>query len=174
MLVILISLLMLINPQKIELLSEARKMFFEFETNKNAPEQLFKMLSEEDLSKNPKLLAYKGVSRASSADAAFNPATKLSRFNEGKKMIEESIKLSSGDAELRFLRLSVQKGAPVFLNYRSNIEEDRSYIIESLSSNIDLFKDKAFTKKVLIFLHDRSNPNEKQLVILKNLMLKYS
>jgi hypothetical protein len=170
MMIFLLSFIMLFQPQNTDLLREARKLFFEFEENKNAPVALYKFLSAEDTSKSPVLTAYKGVARASSADAAFNPATKLSRFNEGKNLIEKALNLNPKDAEIRLLRLSVQIGAPIFLNYRSNIEEDRSLIIESLSKNPELFNDKDFSKKVLIFLHDRTKPSEKQMTILKELL----
>ncbi|MDP2235777.1 MAG: hypothetical protein Q8J88_05015 [Bacteroidales bacterium] len=128
------------------------------------------MLAAEEIMKSPVLTAYKGVARASSADAAFNPATKLSRFNEGKNLIEKALKLNPTDPEIRLLRLSVQVGAPIFLNYRANIEEDRNLVIESLSKNRDLFNDKVFTKKVLIFLQDRTKPSDKQMIILKELL----
>lgn len=170
MMIFLLSLMIQFQPQNTDLLREARKLFFEFEENERIPEALFKLLSAEEASKSPVLTAYKGVARASSADAAFNPATKLSRFNEGKNLIEKALNLNPKDAEIRLLRLSVQVGAPIFLNYRSNIEEDRSLIIESLSKNPELFNDKEFSKKVLIFLQDRTKPSEKQMTILKELL----
>lgn len=170
MLIFLLSLIIQFQPQNTDLLREARKLFFEFEENKSTPEALYKLLSAEETSKSPVLTAYKGVARASSADAAFNPATKLSRFNEGKNLIEKALNLNPEDSEIRLLRLSVQVGAPIFLNYKSNIEEDRNLIIESLSKNPELFNDKVFSKKVLIFLQERTKPSEKQMIILKELL----
>jgi len=170
MLVFLLSFLMYFQSHNSDLLRDARTLFFEFEENKSAPENLFKLLAAEEISKSPVLTAYKGVARASSADAAFNPATKLSRFNEGKNLIEKALKSNPTDPEIRLLRLSVQVGAPIFLNYRANIEEDRNLVIESLSKNRDLFNDKVFTKKVLIFLQDRTKPSDKQMIILKEIL----
>lgn len=90
-------------------------------------------------------MAYLGALQAIWANHVFNPISKLNTFNEGKEHIETAIKQQPYDVELRFIRLSVQKNAPSFLGYRSNIKEDTEFIIESsgpidsiLKKNIDL------------------------------------
>lgn len=73
-------------------------------------------------------LAYLGGLQTIWANHTLNPLDKLSTFKKGKKNIEAAIKKEPNNAELRFIRLSVQKNAPKFLGYQSNIKEDVEFI----------------------------------------------
>lgn len=73
-------------------------------------------------------LAYLGGLQTIWANHVFNPFSKLNTFKQGKKNIEEAIKKEPDNVEIRFIRLSVQKNAPSFLGYRSNINEDTEFI----------------------------------------------
>lgn len=88
------------------------------------------MIAELEKRKNnsPTHLVYLGGLQAVLANHVFNPISKLSTFNEGKKNIEQAIKNEPDNAELRFIRLSIQKNAPSFLGYRSSINEDTEFI----------------------------------------------
>lgn len=74
------------------------------------------------------LLGYLGGFQTVWANHVFNPVSKLNTFNEGKRNIEKAIKSDPNSLELRFVRLSVQKNAPSFLGYSSEIEEDERFI----------------------------------------------
>ncbi len=76
-------------------------------------------------------LAYLGGSKTIWANHVFSPIGKLNTFKEGKKNIEQAIKKEPTNVELRFIRLSVQKNAPSFLGYKSNINEDTVFIKEN-------------------------------------------
>lgn len=76
-------------------------------------------------------LAYLGALQTIWANHVFNPISKLNTFKEGKKNIEQAIKKEPTNVELRFIRLSVQKNAPSFLGYKSNINEDTEFIKEN-------------------------------------------
>ena len=73
-------------------------------------------------------LAYLGGLQTIWANHTLNPLSKLSTFKKGKKNIEAAIKKEPNNAESRFIRLSVQKNAPKFLGYQSNIKEDVEFI----------------------------------------------
>jgi len=73
-------------------------------------------------------LAYLGALQTIWANHVFSPISKLSTFKKGKKNIEQAIKKEPDNVELRFIRLSVQKNAPSFLGYKSNINEDTEFI----------------------------------------------
>ena len=77
---------------------------------------------------NPIFKAYLGYIQTVRANHVINPINKLKTFNEGKSNIEKAIKLDSNCVEIRFLRLSVQKNAPNFLNYNQHIQADMQYI----------------------------------------------
>lgn len=81
-------------------------------------------------------LAYLGALKAIWANHVFNPIGKLNTFKEGKEYIERAIRQQPNNVELRFIRLSVQKNAPSFLGYSSNVEEDTEFINKN-SSQVD-------------------------------------
>ena len=76
-------------------------------------------------------MAYLGGVQTIWANHVFSPISKLNTFKEGKKNIEQAIKKEPDNVELRFIRLSVQKNAPSFLGYKSNINEDTEFIKEN-------------------------------------------
>ena len=87
-------------------------------------------------------LAYYGAFQAIWANHVFNPIEKLSTFNRGKKNIDNAAKLSSDNIEIIFIRYSIQKNCPRFLGYRSNLKEDRNFLIKNVSTiaSMDLKK----------------------------------
>lgn len=89
-----------------------------------------KMITELSETKNNSAtyLGYLGGFQTSWANHVFSPISKLNTFKEGKKNIEKAIKKEPENVELRFIRLSVQKNAPSFLGYKSNVKEDTDFI----------------------------------------------
>ncbi|PRD57121.1 hypothetical protein C5749_07920 [Sphingobacterium gobiense] len=87
------------------------------------------------------LLGYLGGLQTIRANHVFSPISKLNTFNKGKNNIEQAIKKDPNNAELRFIRLSVQKNAPSFLGYKSNIKEDTEFIKKNRNQiNSDILK----------------------------------
>lgn len=76
--------------------------------------------------------AYLGRFQTIYAKHVINPINKLKTFKQGKKNIEEAVEKAPDQIEIRFIRLSVQKNAPVFLGYKSNINEDRAFIRKNI------------------------------------------
>jgi hypothetical protein len=74
-------------------------------------------------------LAYLGAYQTIWANHVFNPFSKLSTFREGKANIEQAVLRSKDNAEIRFIRLSVQQNCPRFLGYHDHVEEDRTYLM---------------------------------------------
>ncbi|MDC1211994.1 hypothetical protein N8Z73_00795 [bacterium] len=68
--------------------------------------------------------AYLGAAKALMAEVVSNPYTKLSYFNDGKKLIDQAIKMDPKNAELRYLRFMIQQNTPDFLNYSDDINAD--------------------------------------------------
>lgn len=73
-------------------------------------------------------LAYLGGLQTIWANHTFNPLAKLNTFNKGKANIEQAIQKDKENIEIRFIRLSVQKNAPFFLSYNSQVKEDEQYV----------------------------------------------
>lgn len=109
------------------ILDEVRANYNRFLSDK---ELCGKMILELEETKNHSAthLGYLGGLQTIWANHVFSPVNKLNTFNKGKKNIEQAIKKEPNNVELRFIRLSVQKNAPSFLGYQSNIKEDIDFI----------------------------------------------
>ena len=66
------------------------------------------------------------------ANYVFNPFSKLSYFNKGKKMLHRAIMADAQNIELRFIRFGVQTNVPSFLGYNNYVEKDKAYLKQSL------------------------------------------
>jgi len=136
------------------ILDEVRASYNKLASDKVLCEKLiFELTNTKNISATQ--LAYLGSLQIIWANHVFSPAGKLHTFKEGKKNIEQAIKREPHNAELRFVRLSVQKNAPSFLGYRPNIAEDTEFIRKNrdqiksavVQENIELLlKDKPFNK----------------------------
>lgn len=73
-------------------------------------------------------MAYLGGLQTVWANHLLSPINKLNTFRKGKKNIEQAIKQEPDNAELRYIRLSVQRHAPAFLAYRAHIGEDTAFL----------------------------------------------
>jgi len=77
---------------------------------------------------------YRGVALAMYADIADGVSAKLDYFNRGKDLLEAAIKEQPDNAELRFLRLTVQAEAPFMLGYSGAIEQDAEVVFHAFRS----------------------------------------
>jgi hypothetical protein len=79
-------------------------------------------------------LAYLGGFQAIWANHVFSPVSKFNAFKKGIKNIEAAVKKSPGNAEIRFVRLSIQKNSPKFLGYNDRIAEDRQFLLDHVAT----------------------------------------
>jgi hypothetical protein len=79
-------------------------------------------------------LAYLGAFQTIWANHVFNPVSKMNTFTKGRVAIEMAVQKEPNNAEIRFIRLSVQKNCPAFLGYSSNIASDKKFLKDHLSS----------------------------------------
>ena len=122
-----------LNAQQLTI-ETVREQFFSMDKSKDAALNLYKSLSNIDLSKDPVLLAYRGAASAASAGSVSGVRKKLEYFNRGKRELERAVGMKHLDAEIRFLRLATQIKAPGFLGYTGDIKSDKSIIINTLTS----------------------------------------
>lgn len=88
-------------------------------------------------SKEPVYLGFLAVGKFFMAKHAFNPLKKMSYFNEGKKLMESSLKSEPDNLEVRLMRLITQESVPKILGYSQNISEDRTYLTRSYKNTED-------------------------------------
>jgi hypothetical protein len=131
MLVLLFCLL--VNMPSTTLLEELRNNYGAC----NKSEQLCdKMLAKLKNCHGPTEKGYLGSFTMMKANWAAWPHQKLAYFNEGKDLLEKTIKANPTNIELHFLRYSLQKEIPSFLNYDNKIE-DLAYIKKNVASLSD-------------------------------------
>lgn len=116
--------------------------------------------------KEPILIAYYGAASAAAPECGAKNFEKLRLFNKGKELLEEAIKQSPGDFEIRFLRFATQVKAPRFLGYNINIDEDKKLLIKNIETGKEQFKGSPHFNQILKFMLDsgKLNQSEKQFV----------
>lgn len=110
-----------------------RDMYVKSVESKQTAQALLSILEKQE--QNAFVLAYTGATRMMMAKHFFNPITKLSYFNTGKKMLNQAIATDNNNVELVFLRYATQVSAPSILGYNSHIDIDRKKILKGLSNN---------------------------------------
>jgi len=65
-----------------------------------------------------------------------DPGTKLKLFKQGVALLEEQIAEYPANAEYKFIRYIMQDRSPVFLRYKSNLEED-AFVVGKDFSKLD-------------------------------------
>ncbi len=127
--IFLIAMLTMVNTIDI---IHVRDLFSKASENEEANLELLELTKGYSLNKNPTLYAYHAAGKMTMSNHVFWPSTKLEYFDEGKEMLEAVIEKYPKLVEVRFIRYSVQKGAPSFLEYDSNMEEDRKYVLNNM------------------------------------------
>jgi hypothetical protein len=122
-----------LNAQQVSI-EKARDQFFNFDKTEDGPFVLYKSLEHTDLTNEPVLLAYRGAASAAAASTVNGVRKKLEYFNRGKAELEQAVSMKPLDAEIRFLRLATQTGAPGFLGYSGDKKNDKAIIITTLMS----------------------------------------
>jgi hypothetical protein len=105
-----------------------RKEYHNLNTDSAACAKLYEKIAALHTSDNL-ILGYKGATTAAMANFVKAKTEKIKLFNEGKKILEQSIKNDSSDTELRFLRFTIQTNAPKALGYHKQIENDKKHIL---------------------------------------------
>lgn len=116
--------------------------------------------------KNPVLIAYYGAASAAAPRCGAKHLEKIKLFNKGKTLLEEAIRLSPNDFEVRFLRFATQVKAPRFLGYNDNIDEDKKFLVKNLEAGKSQFKGSPHFNQVIKFMlySKELDQSEKQTV----------
>jgi len=144
-------------------LVEIRGMYAQAATDKGASEKLTAVLSKIDTTSPPVFVCYKGASEMVRAKYLFNPLNKMGKFNTGKTLIEFAVKHDPENIEVRFVRFCIQVNLPAFLNYSSNIGEDKKYLID----NINHVDDIDLKKNIINFLSNPKYCTEEEIERIK-------
>lgn len=111
--------------------------------------------------------SYKGANIMIGANYVFNPISKLSKFNKGKKFIEHAVENEPNNVEIRYIRFTIQTNLPKFLGYSSYINRDKEFIINQLG----LISDGDLRSRIVAYLLSSNRCNEiemKKIAAWKN------
>ncbi|HET8803305.1 MAG TPA: hypothetical protein VFM72_01905 [Aequorivita sp.] len=119
-------------------LNEVRNLFQKAANDEKACFDLIDLLEPVN-DKNHLLYGYKGANLMMSANYVLNPFSKLSRFNDGKEMLNTALLVAGDNVELRFLRFASQKSTPAFLGYNDYLEKDKIFLTNALPNLTDKY-----------------------------------
>lgn len=142
---------------------EVRQIYQAAASGEDQCKKLITLLTPYTEKNNPLLSGYKGSATMLMARYANNPFSKLSYFKKGKMMVEKAIAADEMNVELRFLRFAAQTNAPSFLGYNSDIETDKTFLLNSVSGLTDLELKNIITS----FLENSGAVSAKQKQMLK-------
>lgn len=112
--------------------------------------------------KSPLEKGYEAAFHMFMAKHTSNPFKKMSYFNGGKKLLEKQIKSDPNNTELRFIRLCIQYYIPDYLGYKSNIEEDKNFLV----ANLHKLSDERTKDIIYKYLKGANMYNEQELSLL--------
>ncbi|MBJ6145124.1 hypothetical protein [Hymenobacter sp. BT559] len=137
-----------------------RRHYEQAAANKEAGEKFYDLLhgykGQEAL-----VLGYKAASEAIKARDA-SMLNKLTYVQQAARTFEQAVALDPANAEIRFLRFSVESNLPPFLGLSKHVDEDKAFLVAAAlqhpRSGLD---DEAF-RTVRGFLVDRGHVSEAQ------------
>ncbi|GAA3955461.1 hypothetical protein [Hymenobacter algoricola] len=126
--------------------------------DKQAGEKFYQLMAAYTR-QEPVVLAYKAAAEAIRArDASmFN---KLTYVQNASKQFEQAVKLDADNAEIRFLRLSVESNLPSFLGLSQHVEQDREFLVKTLLAHPGSGMDAESFALVRSFMVERGHVSE--------------
>src|SRR5690606_3467593 len=109
-----------------------RDLFSKASVDEKANNELFDLTKSYSLSYAPIIYAYNAAAEMTLANHTMWPTAKFDYFSSGKSKLESAIKTYPSNVEMRYIRYCVQQGCPFFLNYSSNLSEDKKYVLANL------------------------------------------
>ncbi len=119
-------------------------------------------LVEVNKDSSPVLLAYKGAAIALKGKYAIKLKNKKHFFIEGISLLEFALEKDPNNIETRFIRLVIQEKSPKLLKYKSNIVEDKHYIL----LNFKLVKSSDLKKYIIEYVLQSNVFTEKEKIKL--------
>lgn len=161
---IITSLIFTISSANNISIEEVRNLFQKAAKEEVLCKKLIVSLQTYNENNNTSLAAYRACAIMMMAKYVVSPINKLSKFNEGKNLLEKCIEKDNKNVELHFLRFTIQSNAPKFLGYNSSLLLDKNFLLNALPT----INDKQLKNIVTTFLKSSNylTNTEKQKLIL--------
>jgi hypothetical protein len=117
---------------------------------------------------DPVLLAYIASLEALKAKHSWSPISKLQYMEAHKKVMNDAVRKSPNNLEIRYLRFNIQYSVPSYLGYSSNLEEDKKFIIQAfLNKKFDTTNKKLIQEVYNLMVQTKSVSAEEKLKMEK-------
>jgi len=137
-----------------------RRHYEQAAASKEAGEKFYDLLHSYN-DQNALVLGYKAASEAIKARDA-SMLTKLTYVQQAARTFEQAVALEPANAEIRFLRFSVESNLPPFLGLSKHVEEDKTFLLgAALQHPRSGLDDEAF-RTVRSFLVGRKHVSESE------------
>ncbi|MCL7987193.1 hypothetical protein M8998_04470 [Sphingobacterium sp. lm-10] len=149
----------LCHAQKVDL-NGVRKNFNQGVKNKELCERYHDQLQEG--ARTPIEKGYKAAFHMFMAKHTSNPIKKMSYFKNAKNMLEDVIEANPQEVELRFIRLCIQYYSPKYLGYHSDVEKDKTFVM----NNLHKMSDKQAKQLIFNYLDGANMYTDSELALL--------
>ncbi|MBJ2173084.1 hypothetical protein JBL43_02465 [Aureibaculum sp. A20] len=111
---------------------EIRELYIKSANSKEVAKDFYQKLESVKVTDEATLVGYKAASLTIKAKFESKIKDKKEYFKKGAAMLETVIANNTNNIELRLIRLSVQENSPKILKYKTNIDEDKTFIYSQL------------------------------------------
>ncbi len=126
--------------------------------DKQAGEKFYKLL-QAYTGQDALTLGYKAASEAIRARDA-SMLNKLTYVQQAARTFEQAVALSGSNAEIRFLRFSVESNLPAFLGLSKHVDEDKAFLLDAALQHPGSGMDAEAFETVRGFLVDRKHVSD--------------
>ncbi|MDZ4838937.1 MAG: hypothetical protein SGJ04_02900 [Bacteroidota bacterium] len=139
---------------------QLRVLYIKAIENSNLADELYDKLQYEN--SNALIVGYKGAIEAIIAKHAWNPYNKIKYLNKSQVTLAKAIAAAPSDAELRFLRYTIQFYIPEYLGYSNDLDKDKKVILKYASSAV-----KEVREVIVQFFTENKLCTDKELKVMK-------
>jgi|SRR5690606_8129588 len=111
--------------------SELRTYYQKASKCADTGERFHKMMARYE-GNEPIIMGFKAVSEAVMAKHAWGPYNKLKHLRSSASLFKQAVERDPDNAELRFLRYTVEYYIPRYLNMSSHVEQDKKMVLNSI------------------------------------------
>jgi hypothetical protein len=135
-----------------------RRHYEQAAADKQAGEKFYNLLHDYT-GQDALVLGYKAASEAIKARDA-SMLNKLTYVQQSAKTFDQAVSLDSNNAEIRFLRFSVESNLPPFLGLSKHVDEDKAFLLQAALQHPGSGMDAEAFQTVRGFLVDRKHVSD--------------
>lgn len=135
-----------------------RRHYEQAAASKEASDKFYDLLHKYN-EPNALVLGYKAASEAIKARDA-SMLNKLTYIQQASRTFEQAMALDPSNAEVRFLRFSVESNLPPFLGLSKHVEEDKAFLLDAALQHPRSGLDEEAFRTVRGFLVGRGHVSE--------------